>query len=232
MDLANTQFRNGGHGIQFRAETHTLTFYDKNKDLEKSDKKAYDDHQKMPQPSLFAYMDQKKKPEVLRMEVRLTDRQKMNSVLKKLGFGINPTFSDIFRNDVCQKILLDYFQTYIEPNLFIFDFEDSPQSILKNILRKNKTIKIDEAMKLTTLKVLCKDKDGIKGLRSIVEPRAGQRKWQRIAPKIKTLNQKIGIKSCHDYIRQIKQSLQKFKPYKPKVAKKPSACNVKPSKVS
>ncbi len=219
MELNEKVFRNTGHGIQFRAETHALTFYDKNKDLEKSEKKAYDTDQTIQQQVLFAYMQQKRKPEVLRMEVRLNDKQKMNSVLQKLGFPKNPTFADIFKREVCQKILLDYFSTYIDPNLFIFEnVIDDPQEILAGILRKNKRMTVARAMNLVALKLCCKAEGGVRGLRGIIEARSSQRKWQRTSKDIKTLNRRIPLKSCHSYIKEIKQAIQKFKPYKPETS--------------
>ena len=41
MEIDHKDFKNGGHGVQFWAKSHALTFYDKNKDLEKSESKAY-----------------------------------------------------------------------------------------------------------------------------------------------------------------------------------------------
>ncbi|MEK7611975.1 MAG: hypothetical protein AAB407_01395 [Patescibacteria group bacterium] len=217
MEMDYKDFKNGGHGVQFYATSHALTFYDKIKDLEKSEKKAYSSDQKIQQASLLDFIQQKKKPEVMRVEVRLCEKTKMNSVLKQLGFGINPTFADIFKEEVCRKILLNYFETYIEPNFFIFTLDESPQGILRSILRKNRKMKIGEAMKLATLKIFCKDEGGAKGLRRIIEERASTREWDRISSKLKTLNRRISLKSCHGYIKEIKQALQRFKPYKPEI---------------
>ncbi len=217
MEIDHKDFKNGGHGVQFYAETHALTFYDKIKDLEEREGKAYSTEQKIQQESLFEFRQQKRKPEVLRMEVRLCEKNKINSVLRGLGFAPNPTFADIFKKDVCQKILLNYFATYIEPSFFVFTLDDTPQGILSGILRKNPKMKIGEARELAALKILCRDEGGARGLRRIVESRASGREWQRIAVKLKTLNRKIPLKSCYGYIKQIKQALQKFKPYKPEI---------------
>ena len=219
LDIDTKDYRNGGHGVQLRAGTHALTFYDKGKDLIKSDKRSYDfeKNQKIQRSSLFEFMHQKRMPEILRMEARLCDKVKMKTVLKEVGLQISPTFANIFKEDVCRKVLLYYFETYIEPNFFIFDYDDTPQVILKGLLRKSKRMKLDKAFKLSALKLFCKDKDGARGLRNIVEARSGRRKWQQVAAEIKTLNRKIPLKSCHSYIKEIKQALQKFKPYKPEI---------------
>ncbi len=217
MEINHKDFKNGGHGVQFRAESHALTFYDKIKDLEKSDKNAYSSDQKVQQANLFDFMQQKRKPEVMRMEARLCQKPRMNSVLKQLGFGINPTFADIFKEEVCRKILLHYFETYIEPSFFVFTLDDTPQGILRSIRRKNPRMKIGEVMKLAAFKIFCRDDGGVRGFRRIVEETASKREWQRISAKLKTLNRRIPLKSCYGYIKQIKQSLQKFKPYNPKI---------------
>jgi hypothetical protein len=129
-------------------------------------------------------------------------------------------------------VLLYYFETYIEPNFFIFDYDDGSQAILKGIVRKNKTMKLGRAMKLGYIKSLCKDQDGARGLRNIIEPKFGRREWQRITAEIKTLNRKIPLKSCHSYIKEIKEGIKKFKPYKPEIGQKSPTCNVNSSKVS
>lgn len=232
MDLNRKEFENGGHGVQFYSKSHALTFYDKIKDLEKSDRKSYDTDQKLQQNTLFDFLQHKGKLEVLRMEVRLSEKVKMNSVLQKIGYAKNPTFIDIFKREIWQKVLLDYFQTYIEPNLFIFEITDDPQRILQNTLRRNPKMKTAQAMKLVALKMFCKADGGVRGLRSIIEPRAGERRWQRVTADIKTLNRRIPLKSCYGYIKEIKQTLQKFKPYKLEISEKLSTCDVNNNQVS
>jgi hypothetical protein len=218
MEIDHKDFKNGGHGVQFYAESHALTFYDKNKDLEKNEKKAYSNDQKIQQANMLDFMKQKKKPEVLRMEARLCEKAKMNSILQKLGFRKNPTFSNVFKKDVCQKILLDYFATFIEPSLFVFTLDDTPQGILKGVLRKYPKMKIGEAMKLAALKLFCRDDEGVRGFRRIVEGKSSEREWQRIAVKLKSLNRRIPLNSCYGYIEELKENLRKFEPYSPEIS--------------
>ncbi len=225
MDLQKTTFRNGGHGLQYYSKSHSLVFYDKMKDLEKSENKAIDVDQKIQRQSLFDFLERKAKPEILRMEVRLSEKPKMNAVLARLGFAQNPTFSDIFKLAVCQKILLDYFQTYIEPSLFIFDFEDTPQKILRMLFKNNPKMRTATIFQLALLKMACKDKGGVKDLRQMLGKRASKRSWDRIGVKIKLLNKTAIIENCHEYIKQIKTALQQFKPYA-----LPQAAKIEPPK--
>ena len=63
LDLDKTQFRNSGHSLQYRAKSHSLVFYDKILDLQKTEKRAIDQDQKLQQQSLLDFLGQKKKPE-------------------------------------------------------------------------------------------------------------------------------------------------------------------------
>lgn len=138
----------------------------------------------------------------------------MNEVLQKLGYAKNPTFQDIFRTRVCQKVLQHYFETYILPSLFVFDLSENPQAILKRLLRSDKKLKIKEAVYFVGLWLLCKD-DGIRSLRKVVQPTKKKiRNWQRIVKHFKDLNALASIGRSHSFIKDIKDSFKNFQPYK------------------
>ena len=213
LDLDKTKFRNDGHSLQFYAKSHSLVFYDKMQDLEKTEKRSLGKDQKLQQQSLFDFLKRPDKPEILRIEVRLSEKQKMNDVLQKLGYNKNPTFQDIFKTKVCQKVLQYYYDTYITPNLFVFDLSNDPQAILKRLLRSNKKIKIKQAVYLVGLWLLCKD-EGIRTLRKVVQPTKQKiRNWQRIAGHFKDLNALARIDRSHSFIKDIRDSFKKFQPY-------------------
>jgi hypothetical protein len=213
LDLTQTKFRNSGHGLQYYSKSHSLTFYDKNYDLAKSENRAFDRDQKIQQLSLFDYLEKKNKPEILRMEVRLSEKVKMNNLLVKLGYKKNPTFSEVFRSDVCKSVLIYYFNTYILPSLFIFDLDNNPQSLLKRILKHNPSIKPSPALTLVALQVLSKD-NGIRNLRKIMKPNSSLRSWQRIESQLRTLNGLASVNTSHTFIKNIQEALQKFEPYR------------------
>lgn len=231
MEITTKNYENGGHGVQFYSKSNALTFYDKVKDLEKNDKDSYSHDQKIQQDGLFPFMRQKRKPEILRMEARLCEPVKLNSTMKKLGFEQKPTFADVFKDEVCKNILLDYFDRFIEPNRFIFTLDDTPLGMLQSILGKNKRMSFNTAKNLVMLKIFCKEEGGARAFRRIVERRASLRTWQRIAPKLKTLNREIPLQSCYGYIGEIKKALQDFKPYELENVKKLSTGDVKKCKV-
>jgi len=214
FDLDKTSFRNDGQSLQGHTIAHSVVFYDKIADLKKSKRKAIDKSQETPQLSLFSEV-KKTTPglEVLRMEIRLSQKQKLNSVLQKLGFSKDPTFEDIFKRDVCQKIVRFYWDTLIKgENLFLFELASGPKHILKSILKKYPKLKAKEAVYLVGLNLLCKDEGGIRDLREVLAGRLNQRSWYRVTDSIKKLNRRTVKKSVHDWVRQIEDSITKFKP--------------------
>jgi hypothetical protein len=214
FDLDKTSFRNDGQSLQGHTIAHSVVFYDKIADLKKSKRKAIDKSQEHPQLSLFSEVKNANPGlEVLRMEIRLSQKQKLNSVLKKLGFSKDPTFQDIFKKDVCQKIVQFYWETLIKgENLFLFELSSGPKPVLKSILKKYPKLKAKEAIYLVGLNLLCKDDGGIRDLRQVLEGRLNQRSWYRITDSIKKLNKRTTKKMVHGWIKQIEDTIAKFKP--------------------
>src|SRR3990167_4808288 len=78
LDVNQTDYRNDGHSYKWHSNSYEVAFYDKIKDLEmakKSDKRAIEKDNSL-QLNLFDGITERKKLEVLRMEVRLNTRQK------------------------------------------------------------------------------------------------------------------------------------------------------------
>jgi len=213
MDLNRDSFRNSGHSLQFYTNSHSLVVYDKVQDLKKPDKRAMDKDQNSLQLSLFETLTKKEnKKEVLRIEARLAKKVKMNAILKNLNLKENPTFKDVFRKDLCQKILLNYWEELITgKNLFLFDVESNPKKTLDAIFKNKPKIKPTDAIYLVGLRVL--SKEGIRDTRSVVERYATTRTWYRIAEDLKFLDD-ISGKTYHGWVKQIRDNLDDFEPFK------------------
>lgn len=110
MDFDHKDFRNSGHSLQFYTNSHSLVMYDKVQDPKKAERRAMDKDQNSIQQSLFDTLMKKEKKEVLRIETRLAKKVKLNAVLKDLGYNDNPTFKDIFKKELCQKMPQSYWQ--------------------------------------------------------------------------------------------------------------------------
>jgi len=215
FDLSKTSFRNSGQSLQGYTTAHSVVFYDKIADLSQKKKRAIDKDQTSLQLTLFTDI-KKTRPEleVLRFEIRLSQKQKLNAVLKNLGFDKDPTFADIFKKDVCQKIVRHYWDTLVKgENLFLFEMAAGPKQALKGILKKYGGIGPKESIYLVGLDALCKDEGGIRELRQIIEPHLNQRSWYRISDGIKKLNRRIkSTRSVHGWVRQIEICITKFQP--------------------
>ncbi len=216
LELTKVNFKNDGNAVQMYAINHSIVYYDKIADLNQNKKKAVDQDQTSQQFSLFQEIKKTQpKLEILRMEVRLSKKQKMDSVMEKLGFKNNPTFKDVFKKDVCQKIVRWYWDTIIKgENLFLFELSNNPMQLYKDILRKDEKMKVKQAMYMVGLSVLCKDEGGIRELRGISEKRTTQRNWYTISNSIKLLNKLAEKKDLHSWVRQIENAISNFEPYR------------------
>lgn len=214
FDMDKARFRNDGQSLQGYTKFHSVVFYDKIADLAKGKKRAIDKDQTSRQLSLLAAI-KKDSPslEVLRFEVRICRKQKLDAVLRKLGFQPNATFKDIFKKDVCQKIVRHYWDTLVKgENLFLFGLLEGPQTLLKKIIAKENKTKPKEAVVLVGLHALCKDDGGIRGLRHILEKHTKQRNWYRFSNSIKRLNRLQDKKAVHGWVRQIESAIDRFEP--------------------
>jgi len=211
MDFDYKDFRNSGHSLQFYTNSHSLVVYDKVQDIKKPGKRAMDKDQNSVQLSFFDTLTKKEKKEVLRIEARLAKKVKLNSVLKNLGYEENPTFKDIFKKEICQKILQRYWQELImSKNLFLFDMESDPEKTLKTlekVFKNRPKIKPKEAVYLVGLRTL--SKEGIRDTRAIIEQYAATRTWYRIAKDLPFLDE-ISDKTYHGWVKQINDSLDAF----------------------
>jgi hypothetical protein len=217
--------------LQGYTAAHSLVFYDKIADLAKPAKRAVDKDQTPQQPSLFQEI-QKKTPdlEVLRMEVRLSRKQKMNEVLKKLGYAIDPTFEEVFSKSLCKEIVADYWATFVtDKNIFLFDLGSSPMQLLRRMLAEG--IKPKEAVYLIGLTLLSREEGGIREVRTIIEKKHGTRGWYRVAEGLKRLNGRTKQKQCHSWVRQVSAALEKFDSFRFARASELPTSHVNQSKV-
>jgi len=82
FDMDYKEYRNGGEVLQFYSKIHSLVLYDKVRDIGKPVARAIDKDQTIFQASLFDSV-KRSRLELLRMEVRLCGKRKMNEILRK-----------------------------------------------------------------------------------------------------------------------------------------------------
>lgn len=189
LDFNQTDFRNEGHSLKYRANSFEVAFYDKLKDLDKartSEKRAEEKDNAI-QLNLFEKILIKKPFEVLRMEVRLNKKQKLTQILRQIGITDEPTFKNLFNKDIAQKVLL-YYLDEIEagyPLLLGYDSSD-PKDFLAQFLINNPKVGFKQAIQMLGLRVLF-DKVGIREFREITK-RFSKTRWYQLNKEMKNLN--------------------------------------------
>ena len=134
----------------------------------------------------------------------------MNEILEKIGHRTNPLFKEIFKKDLCKKILNLYWNEFFEKNLFLFNVNNNPQKILQLVLKNYPKTKINTAILLTGLMLLCKDDEGIRGLRQIIETYKPKTNWLALKKYLKRFEDKIFSEPVHGFIKDIEKALKKF----------------------
>lgn len=216
FDFARARFINNGESLYAHTTSHQLVVYDKIADLKKDEKRAIDKDQTEYQQSLFAELEKRpEKLEIIRFEVRLSQKVKMNSVLEKVGHKKNPTFQDIFKKDIAQKVVQHYWETIIkERNLGLFTVQSTHKDILRAVYKAEPKIKPNRAIYLTGLLLLAKDVDGMRELRSITHRKSNERTWFRIAKDVRIISQKLSKNKVRDWVSIIDSELADYKPIK------------------
>ncbi len=216
LDMSKVTFTNDGKSLQLYSAAHSVVFYDKVADLSKTRGRAIDKNQTARQTSLFdAPGSSTRPPEILRMEVRLSKKQKMNAMLTRLGYKKDPTFREVFDANLCRSILRNYWQEYASNGYaFILDQAGTPQTILKSLLVQG--MKPKEAIYLFGLHTLCRDVSGVIGLRTILGEHSSQRQWPRVSKDMARLNalHQVTRASPRDWRRQVERGIDTMAPYR------------------
>ncbi len=218
FDFAKTRFINDGQSLYAHTTAHQLVIYDKIADLGKDKKRAIDKDQNPYQRSLFAELN--KDPElneVIRFEIRLNHKQKMNKIIEELGYAKNPTFKEVFSSELSKKVVNSYWQKLIkERNLGLFSIAVSVKDILRTLFLADKKLKPKQAIYLLGLFQLARDENGMRQLRTIVTKRSHDRTWYRIAKDMQQASELITKNKLRDWVTQLDKKLADYKPYKTK----------------
>ncbi|MFC2066820.1 hypothetical protein ACFLUO_07210 [Chloroflexota bacterium] len=211
LDMNQTDFRNGGHSLKYRANSFEIAFYDKLKDLDKakiSERRA-EERENSIQLNLFENIRRRKAFEILRMEVRLNKRQKIRQVLKCIELDIDPVFQSLFNKEIARKILLYYLKN-IEagyPPLLLYDYKN-PELFLSELLTLNPKIKLRRALAILGLRDLI-DKKGVREFREIIN-RFDRTSWYRLKKEMES----ISYPEDRDSFAVLRNAIEEFKSLK------------------
>ncbi len=212
LDLNQTDFRNEGHSLKYRANSFEVVFYDKLKDLEKSEisEKRAEEVDNQLQQNLFNGKITNKPFEVLRMEVRLNKKQKFLQILDKIGIKQNPTFCSVFNQNMSQKIL-SYYLDEIEkryPPILLLNCVDE-NSFLVDFKLQNPHATLKKALQMLSLRTLI-DKYGAREFREITKI-YGRSNWYSVHKEMGSLNRP---QKALDVFGDLHKALDEFKPLK------------------
>lgn len=223
LDFARTRFLNDGQSLYAHNSSHELVIYDKVADLKSANKRAIDRDQPLYQRHLPAVLSTTSdRTEIIRFEVRLIKKRKLESVLEGLGYAKGATFKKVFSSVLSQKIIISYWKEIILTGSFgIFAPSLSIKDMLKNLFLSDEGLKPKPAIYLLGLFMLSKDEGGMRQLRSIVSKRMGERTWYRMTKDVDIAGQMIVKGRVSDWVLHIDKSLKAYKPYRLKVIPSP-----------
>jgi hypothetical protein len=214
FDFARARYINDGQSLCAHTTSHELVVYDKISDLKKNQKRAIDKDQTAFQMSLFNEIrKQKQLIEVIRFEIRLCKKPKMNSILRQIGGVVDPNFKQVFSNQISQKVILNYWEGIIKAqNVGLFMIEMTQKDILHAIKNRHPTINPKQAIFLAGLVSLARDGNGLRELRSIVCADEKDRTWSRIKKDYTEIMEQISKNKTRDWVHQIDQAFKEYKP--------------------
>lgn len=189
LDVNQTDYRNDGHSFKWHSNSYEVAFYDKIKDLEmarKSEKRAIENDNAL-QLNLFDSFQERKRIEVLRIEVRLNKRQKIGQLFRTLGIKSDLTYKNLFSQSVSQQVLLHYLDELESKRLPLFDYKpNSPKTLLADLIIKNPNFGLKRTLQLYGLKQVF-DTMTPRELRTMFNGYS-QRSWYRLISDAKKVN--------------------------------------------
>ncbi len=214
LDVNQTDFRNEGHSLKFRTNSFEIVFYDKLKDLQKakiSEKRAVE-KDNIIQLDLFDCLRKQSFLEVLRIEIRLNRRATIRKVLKGLGIEVEPSFINLFKQDISQKVLLKYFKE-IENSYpkFLNYKRKSNKELLAELMINNSKLRLRQLLQVIGFINLVEE-IGIRDSREIFR-RFGKSSWYSFLRFMKGLKFEEDLK-FNSVFSKIEKELLEFKTLK------------------
>lgn len=197
---AKIVYRNGGMHMSARTKSYSVELYDKVAELK------HDLGVGVLEKLGLAH-------NVLRLEVRLANRAKVNRLFDKLAFGKDPTFKEAFSMETSRAVLSHYWNEIIARDASVlYTAPMSPKEMLRQILRVRPLIQAKRAMALVGLVLLARDGGGMDELRSMLVPRLKSRSWSPIPLELRELSRDLGEMPREDWYIQLERQLRDFVP--------------------
>lgn len=183
LDLNNTDYRNYGHVVKYHANSYEIVFYDKVKDFERSkisEKRSVEKDNRI-QLDLFNILPYPNINNILRMEVRLSNKRALTNIFKKLDMDFELSFSCLFHKHISKEILTHYFQTIWDNWYIDMPSRTKPEDLFIDI-EKTTQYEPNKIFGLIGTLIII-DSIGFQGLRNLLANKS-VRTWQRIKSEI------------------------------------------------
>lgn len=211
LDVDQTDYRNDGHGYKWHANTYEIAFYDKIHELGRakiSDKRAIENDNAI-QLNLFDAFQKRKQLEVLRMEVRLNQRQKTGKLFRDLGIDTELTFRNLFSSTISQRILLHYLDEMESKRPRLLDLKaNNSKGLLADFIVNNPRLGPLKTLQVFGLKQAL-DIATLRELRAMFG-KCSQRSWYRLIAETK----RVRIPLTKSPFGVIREHLTRFEPLK------------------
>ena len=208
LDVNQTDYRNEGHCYKWHSGSYELVFYDKIRDLEKaktSDKRSMEKDAAV-QLHLYDSLHAKKMFEVLRMEIRLTKRRKIQQLFKKLGIKAQLTFKGLFKTAIARKLLVHYLGEIERARPQLLDFKaNNAKALLVALIFNSPDMSPRRIMQLYGMK-LALEHMSIREMRTMFGAH-NKRSWYRLAADM----QNVKLNQAPKPFGVIRDCLMKFK---------------------
>lgn len=209
LDTNQTDYRNDGHSYKWHCNSYEVVFYDKVQDMEKakkSSKRAIDKDSAL-NYSLFPLIRQRKKFEILRMEVRLNKRQKIKQLFTKLDIKTDLTFKKLFKPALAKKVLLHYLDEIESKRPPLLDYRPAhDKALLVELIFNNPELSPAKILQLF----------GLKQALNVMNPRElrmlfskyNQKSWYKLMNDAN----KVMLPNVKKPLEVIREELIRFKP--------------------
>lgn len=213
IDTCKTDYFNGGSGIKTHTNNYEIALYDKLLDLIRSkisDKRAEEKNNAL-QLNLLDLINPKKPFEVIRLEIRLNTRQKIRQLLRLTNTETEPTFINLFNQEISKKVLLYHIQVIENALPPLLAYQNSPSKLFSSLQVSNPGTKLKHLKNLLTMCGLKSiiDDAGIRGFRQLTKS-YGKTVWYSLNKEMKQLK----TADEPSIFNLLKKEITAFKPLK------------------
>ena len=203
-DLSEKDYKNKGESIRFHTNNFEVILYDKKKDLKKaktSEKRAIEDENTI-QLNLFDSIAKIKNFEVLRIEIRYNNIQKIKSKFNK-DFQLKDIFNNRLSLEVVQGVWNEIINNYQLLNCDL----DNKTLFLGKLIADNPNVRLGSILSVYGFLEYSKAL-GIREFRQIIEKRFSKRAWYDLKRKINSFEINGNRPEYFDYITNYLQSYE------------------------